>query len=129
MENITKELAITCELELKKPNSYDIFYRYAIGDYKFWFSQDTKTGNIYSVYNSCSNPKFDDFEIFIDCIDFNNSYFYPNKFEFRTKSGYISVDCADEYIERLKLVTSILSAIKDFFSNSKHYKYYNKSNK
>ena len=49
--------------------------------------------------------------------------------EFRAKSGYISVDCADEYIERLKIVTSILSAIKDFFSSSKHYEYHNKLNK
>ena len=45
-----KALDVILEVEKKSPSlAGAMFYRYGMGDYQFWFSQDMETGNIYSL--------------------------------------------------------------------------------
>lgn len=107
-------------LEKKLEQQGEVFYRYAIGNIKFWFSQANDSGNIYVVYVSVEDKEYaDDFEICIYNNDRNDVY-YPVQFRMEIRRQDILTSAIDEHIEKIKYISSIVDAIQNFFETSEH---------
>lgn len=107
------------KLEKKEDKGVETFYQYRIGDYKFWFTQNNKTGDIFTVSNSCDNKMYEDFDLSIVAHEENDRW-YPNKFAFRGVSSRMTTAEAAVYAQKMTEVCAVLDAIQNFFETSFH---------
>lgn len=132
MEN--NDLAIVLEVEKESSNAIDlnaIFYRYAVGDFKLWFSQDKDSGNIYSVGLREEGRELEDFEINVYCNEEGREEkhvgYYPNDFAVRPRSYPMATDEAREFMVKMEKACRVLDVVKDFFNSGKHFALYAKA--
>lgn len=121
---------LTVRLGLEKPMEDrnrvgETFYRYGIGDYKFWFSQNTEDGNIYSVTVAPRSKAAGEFGLYVTHEGMDD--FYPNVFEVHGYAPTMTSGQAREYAQRLEKACAVLDKIEEFFKTSKHYEIYRKA--
>lgn len=123
------KVVLEIEKEAPKESTYDyngMFYRYAVGDFKLWFSQDIETGNIYSVGFKENGDVLKDFDLHIYADEDKQGGYYPNVFQIRPRSYPMTTGDAWEFMVKMKQACRLLDAVEEFFANSKHYELYAK---
>ena len=119
------DLKVVLEIEKKSPSDENgMFYRYAIGNFKLWFSQDMETGNIYSVGFKENGDALKDFELHIFADEDKQGGYYPNQFLIRPRSYPMTTQDAWEFMQNLKKACRVLDAVEEFFASSRHYALY-----
>lgn len=124
-------LAVVLEVEKKgtgelSRNGNEMFYRYAIGDFKLWFSQDMDSGNIYSVGLREDGSELADFELRVYANEEGRGGYFPNDFVIRPRSQPMSTDDARAFMRKFEKACMVLDAVEAFFESSKHYALYAK---
>ena len=120
------ELSVVLEVEKESPyRENEMFYRYAVGAFKLWFSQ-ADDGNIYSVGFKRNGDEFKDFELLIYADEDKCGGYYPNVFEIRPLSYPMTTSDAWEFMVKMKKACRVLDAVEEFFATSKHCELYAK---
>lgn len=123
------DLKVVLEVEKEgafTPDRNEMFYRYAIGDFKLWFSQDMENGNIYSVGFKENGDALKDFELQIYADEHKNGGYYPNVFQIRPRSYSMTTGDAWEFMSQMRKACRVLDAVEGFFATSKHYELFAK---
>lgn len=125
------DLKVVLEVEKESSSVIDqnaMFYRYRIGDFKLWFSQDNDSGNIFSVGLREEGKELEDFEVNVYCNEEGRKEkhvgYYPNEFKVRPRSYPMTTDEAQAFMVKMKKACAVLDTVEDFFKNSKHYERY-----
>lgn len=106
-------------LEKKTEQQDGVFYRYTIGEVKFWFVQENNNGNIYGVYTSIENKEYaNDFEIRI--YNDRGDPSYPVQFRMEIRRQDILTSAIDDHIEKIRYISSVVDAIQNFFETGEH---------
>lgn len=120
-----KDLKVVLEVEKESANhENEMFYRYRVGDFKLWFTQDQGDGNIYSVGFAEDGDKFKDFEMYIFAHEEGRDGYFPNEFEIRPRSYGMATGDARAFMEKMEQACKVLDTVEEFFKNSKHYELY-----
>lgn len=120
-----QKLDAVLDVEKESANyDHEMFYRYRVGDFKLWFSQDQENGNIYSVGFVEDGDRLKDFELRISANEYGRDGYYPNKFEIRPRSYGMATGDAREFMAKMEQACRVLDAVEAFFKNSKHYALY-----
>lgn len=118
---------LTVKLELEKQTdgqANEMFYRYAIADFKLWFAQNIENGNIYSVGFRQNADVLMDFELNVYANEEKRGGYYPNEFTMRGRSSAMSTDDARKYMRDMEKACAILDKVEEFFKTSKHFAIY-----
>lgn len=118
---------LTVKLELEKETdgqANEMFYRYAIADFKLWFAQNIENGNIYSVGLRQNAEVLMDFELNVYANEEKRGGYYPNEFTLRGRSSAMSTDDARKYMRDMEKACAILDKVEEFFKTSKHFEIY-----
>lgn len=119
------DLKVVLEVEKESANhENEMFYRYRVGDFRLWFSQDQENGNIYSVGLAEDGDKFKDFEMYVLEHEDEHGGYYPNQFNIRPKSYGMATGDAREFMGKMEQACAVLDTVENFFKNSKHYELY-----
>ena len=110
---------IEVKLEKKEEKGNEIFYRYQIGGFKVWFTQNVRSGDIFTVSIAANNKEYEDFDLCAMTYE-ENDHWYPVKFTLRGFSSRMTTAEAAMYAERMTKVCTILDAIQNFFETSFH---------
>lgn len=122
---IDNNLFVRLELEKEMEGRNDeIFYRYAVGDFKLWFTQNIENGNIYSVGLREQGTELTNFDLYVLADEEGKDGYYPNQFFLSGRSGSMTTDEARKYILDMNKACTILDKVKEFFKTSKHYEVY-----
>lgn len=124
-------LAVVLDVERESTNQKnEMFYRYLVGDFVLWFSQDMDGGNIFSVGLREQGKELEDFEINVYCKEEGREEkhvgYYPNEFQVRPRSYPMTTQDAYEFMVKMRKACRILDTVEEFFATSKHYELYAK---
>ena len=124
-----KYLEIEKELETTEHCDTDeIFYRYRIGKYIFWFTQYQDNGKkckhqncmgcIFGVHTQCDDDSCFPLRIW---TKIGSDLGYPEEFFIGGLDNKLALDNFNEFNDKLTYAQECLYQIKDFFYNSEHY--------
>ena len=129
-----KYLEVELELETTEHCDEDeVFYRYRIGKYQFWFTQHqdngkkTKSQNcigcIFGVHTQCDDNSCFPLRIY---SKIGSNLGYPNEFFIDQLPYTLPVDDFDEFKDKLYYAQECLCKIRKFLYNGKHYELFKK---
>lgn len=121
------DLKVVLDVEKESPcRENEMFYRYLVGDFKLWFSQDMESGNIYSVGFKENGEALKDFELNIYADENKHGGYYPKVFQIRPRSYPMTTGDGWEFMTNMKKACKVLDAVEEFFATSKHYELFAK---
>lgn len=105
--------------KMENKNNGEVFFRYRIGDFKFWFTQRVSDGDIFAVYVACDNKEYENFELYVVANE-EDGRWYPNEFALRGNSSRMTTAEAEVYMKKMTEICKVLDAIQNFFKTSFH---------
>ena len=133
------EKKLEIKLELKTTEHCDpdeIFYRYRVGRYIFWFTQHQDNGKknkrqncvgcIFQVHTQSDDPT--DLHIRV-WEELSSGKGYPNEFFLDGLPHRYNLLDIDKQLDKIHYATDCLSIIRDFLYNSEHYKLFKRREK
>ena len=133
------ETKLEIKLELKTTEHCDadeIFYRYRIGRYVFWFTQHQDNGKK-NKHQNCVGCIF---QIHIESDDATDLHIraweevgtwvgYPNEFFLDDLPHRYNLLDIDKHLDRIHYATDCLTRIREFLYNSEHYELFKQREK
>ena len=111
-----------------KPDENELFYRYNIDGNLVWFSQEQRSGNIYSVSVRLTEDLEECFDVW---VHHDNDWlsFYPNDITIVIKRAKIKIEDIDKVVANMHYINKLCDVIMSIFKTKEHYALWYKHHK